>query len=49
LENAVAVEDYARIKVKTKATNDRDEKTIIFLGRLHESKGLNEIVEAVRF
>jgi glycosyltransferase involved in cell wall biosynthesis len=50
LENAVAVEDYARIKVKTKAGNKTNpiEKTIIFLGRLHESKGLNEIVEAVR-
>jgi glycosyltransferase involved in cell wall biosynthesis len=42
LENAVSIET-ARIKKR-----DSNEKTMIFLGRLHESKGLNEIVEACR-
>jgi glycosyltransferase involved in cell wall biosynthesis len=46
LENAVAIEDYAEIKSRNKT--DSAEKTIIFLGRLHESKGLHEIVEAAR-
>jgi glycosyltransferase involved in cell wall biosynthesis len=44
LENAVAVEDYAPNKKNIEFS--AAEKTIIFLGRLHESKGLNEIVEA---
>lgn len=51
LENAVAIEDYAEIKKNNKfdaIKSDSAEKTIIFLGRLHESKGLNEIVEAAR-
>jgi glycosyltransferase involved in cell wall biosynthesis len=42
LENAVAVEEAMAAERKT------GEKTLIFLGRLHESKGLNEIVEACR-
>lgn len=46
LENAVAIEDFAEIKAKNK--KDSSAKTIIFLGRLHESKGLNEIIEAAR-
>lgn len=43
LENAVAVDriEYAAGRLRT-------EKTIIFLGRLHESKGLGEIVGACR-
>ena len=41
LENAVSL-DW----VKSAARNDAAQKTIIFLGRLHESKGLHEIVEA---
>lgn len=39
LENAVAVEDFPATKKK--------KKTIIFLGRLNESKGLNEIIEVI--
>lgn len=46
LENAVAVEDFAQIKAKNEM--NPQEKTMIFLGRLHESKGLHEIVEAAR-
>lgn len=42
LENAVAVGDTRLQK------HNSGEKTIIFLGRLHESKGLHEIVEACR-
>ncbi|HLM00964.1 MAG TPA: glycosyltransferase family 4 protein [Pyrinomonadaceae bacterium] len=42
LENAVAVDEAVDAERKT------DEKTLIFLGRLHESKGLHEIVEACR-
>lgn len=42
LENAVAVE-----KAQKRRRNEA-EKTIIFLGRLAESKGLNEIIEAVQ-
>ena len=41
LENAVAV-DRAQVP-----NRNADEKTIIFLGRMTESKGLREIVEAV--
>jgi glycosyltransferase involved in cell wall biosynthesis len=40
LENAVAVEDFTE--------TEKRKNSIIFLGRLHESKGLNEIVETVR-
>lgn len=40
LENAVAVEDFSSAQKK--------KNSIIFLGRMHESKGLNEIVEAVK-
>ncbi|MDQ2746093.1 MAG: glycosyltransferase family 4 protein [Acidobacteriota bacterium] len=43
LPNAVAVDE-----VPTIAKASANEKTIIFLGRLHESKGLHEIVEACR-
>lgn len=46
LENAVKSEDFT--KAQTKNQKQATEKTIIFLGRLHESKGLNEIVEAAR-
>ncbi len=42
LENAVAL-DEAQFPAR-----DRDQKTIIFLGRMTESKGLHEIVEAVK-
>lgn len=42
LENAVAIDEAIDAERKT------GEKTLIFLGRLHESKGLNEIVEACR-
>lgn len=42
LENAVPLD-----KAKKPARRS-DKKTIIFLGRLHEAKGLNEIVEACR-
>ena len=42
LENAVAVSEKQFNK------QNSSEKTIIFLGRLHESKGLNEIVQACR-
>ena len=44
LPNAVILDEIPNIE-KTVAAN---EKTIIFLGRLHESKGLFEIVEACR-
>jgi glycosyltransferase involved in cell wall biosynthesis len=40
LENAVAVEDFTE--------TEKRKNSIVFLGRLHESKGLNEIIEAVR-
>lgn len=40
LENAVPVEDVT--------ATGKIENSIIFLGRLHESKGLHEIIEAVR-
>lgn len=43
LENAVPVGDAPDFE-----RGARREKAIIFLGRLHESKGLNEIVEACR-
>jgi glycosyltransferase involved in cell wall biosynthesis len=46
LENAVAVDEaekFERFETKEKTKN-----TIVFLGRLHESKGLREIVEACR-
>ncbi len=43
LENAVAVRKIQLPKQKS------DEKTLIFLGRLHESKGLHEIIQACRF
>ncbi len=42
LENAVSLDEIPDIK------RNRDEKTLIFLGRLHESKGLHEIVKACR-
>jgi glycosyltransferase involved in cell wall biosynthesis len=42
LENAVAVDEAIAAERKN------EEKILIFLGRLHESKGLNEIVEACR-
>ncbi|HEX8247872.1 MAG TPA: glycosyltransferase family 4 protein [Pyrinomonadaceae bacterium] len=42
LENAVAVDEAIAARRKN------EEKILIFLGRLHESKGLNEIVEACR-
>lgn len=40
LENAVAVEDFS--------SGQKKKNSIIFLGRLNESKGLNEIVEAIK-
>lgn len=40
LENAVEIVEFAK--------NEKRKNSIIFLGRMHESKGLNEIVEAVR-
>ena len=43
LPNAVDINEAPNTKRAFSA-----EKTIIFLGRLHESKGLNEIVEAVQ-
>lgn len=42
LENAVAVDEAIDVRRKNEA------QTLIFLGRLHESKGLHEIVEACR-
>ena len=42
LENAVSVEKFEKPK------SNSDEKTIIFLGRLHEDKGLCEIIESCR-
>ncbi len=42
LENAVAIDETNEIK------RSGEKKTIIFLGRFHESKGLHEIVEACR-
>lgn len=44
LENAVAVEEAMEAKRENSGTG----KTLIFLGRMHESKGLNEIIEACR-
>ena len=43
LENAVATDEIEKFE-----RLETDEKTIIFIGRLHESKGLREIVEACR-
>ena len=43
LPNAVAVDAIPNIEKTFSA-----EKTIVYLGRLHESKGLNEIIEACR-
>jgi len=43
LPNAIATD-----KVPNVERDLSDEKTIIFLGRLHESKGLHEIIEACR-
>jgi glycosyltransferase involved in cell wall biosynthesis len=43
LPNAVALTEIPPIERALK-----EEKTIVFLGRLHESKGLHEIVEACR-
>ncbi len=40
LENAVAVEDFSSAQKK--------KNSMIFLGRLNESKGLNEIIEAIK-
>lgn len=42
LENAVEIVETPKVR------QNSGEKTIIFLGRLHESKGLNEIIAAVR-
>ena len=42
LENAVAFDEAMPAERKN------DEKILIFLGRMHESKGLNEIIEACR-
>ena len=42
LENAVALDEIETEK------RDPNKKTVIFLGRLHESKGLHEIIEACR-
>lgn len=42
LENAVAIDELPERKSET------SDKTIIFLGRLHEDKGLREIIEACR-
>ncbi len=42
LENAVSLDETQKIKAET------DEKSIVFLGRLHESKGLFEIIKACR-
>ncbi|MDQ3711603.1 MAG: glycosyltransferase family 4 protein [Acidobacteriota bacterium] len=43
LPNAIATDEVANVEPDL-----TDEKTIIFLGRLHESKGLHEIIEACR-
>lgn len=43
LPNAVAIDEVPNVERESK-----EEKTIIFLGRLHESKGLFEIIEACR-
>jgi glycosyltransferase involved in cell wall biosynthesis len=43
LPNAIATGEIPNIERKL-----NEEKTIIFLGRLHESKGLHEIIEACR-
>lgn len=43
LPNAVAVDQIRNVERESKT-----EKTIVYLGRLHESKGLHEIVEACR-
>lgn len=43
LPNAVAVDEIPNIERQIS-----NEKTIVFLGRLHESKGLHEIIEACR-
>lgn len=45
LENAVALDEVLERK---KEAAEENLKTILFLGRLHESKGLPEIVEACR-
>ncbi|MEJ7862272.1 MAG: glycosyltransferase family 4 protein [Pyrinomonadaceae bacterium] len=46
LENAVAIDEIREFEP---FENEKEnEKTIIFLGRLHESKGLREIIEACR-
>lgn len=46
LENAVAIDEIEQFK--RFENNQGSEKTIVFLGRLHESKGLREIIEACR-
>ena len=43
LENAVSIDELSTIE-----REPNDEKIIVFLGRLHESKGLHEIIEACR-
>ncbi len=43
LPNAIAIDEASNAERFVK-----NEKTIVFLGRLHESKGLHEIVEACR-
>ena len=43
LPNAIEIDKVPNIKRELKS-----EKTIIYLGRLHESKGLHEIIEACR-
>ena len=45
LPNAVETDQIPNIE---KSVSNSNEKTIIFLGRLHESKGLHEIIEACR-
>lgn len=42
LPNAIALDEIPEIN------RSADEKNIIFLGRIHESKGLHEIIEACR-
>ncbi len=46
--NVKVLENAVEIKVAPSQRPSNDEKTIIFLGRLHESKGLFDIIEACR-
>ncbi len=43
LPNAIAIDEASNAE-----RPEKSEKTIVFLGRLHESKGLHEIIEACR-